>query len=76
MFVLRQQFRIVKVLVVSTRENVGSSLPVSIVVLRVNTSGLPTIVNNVMLHYVKEIVSLTTITTSEISTRGNDEYDN
>ena len=75
MCVLRHQFRIVKVLV-STRENVGRHVPAFIVVLRANTSGLPTFVNNVMLRYVKEIVSLSTIATTEISTRGNDEYDN
>ena len=76
MYIPKNQFRIVKVLV-SIRENVGNNAPASIVVLTtVNTSGLPTIVNNVLLRYVKEIVSLTTITTSEISTRGNDGYDN
>ena len=75
MCVPRHQFRIVKVLV-STQENVGKRLPAFIVVLRANTSGLPTFVNNVMLRYVKEIVSLSTIETTEISTRGNKEYDN
>ena len=75
MCVPRHQFRIVKVMV-STRENVGSNLPAFIVVLRANTSGLPTFVNNVMLRYVKEIVSLSTMATSEISTPTNDEYNN
>ena len=75
MCVLRHQFRIVKVLV-STQENVGRRLPALIVVLRVNTSGLPTFVHNVMSRYVKEIVSLSTTAICEISTPTNDDYYN